>query len=66
MKKSLHSTHSKHKQILEELSSNRIEEMQDLSKQIDFDNLTYRYKANNNPKTFIGYKGPLDFYANIK
>ena len=60
------STHSKHKQIYEELSNKRIEEMQDLSKKIDFDNLTYCYKANNNPKTFIDYKGPLDSYTNIK
>ena len=36
-----HSTHSKQKQIFEELAKKRIEEIQDWSKQIDFNNLTY-------------------------
>ena len=35
-----------------------MEEIQNLSKQIDFD-LTYRYKGNNDPRTFIGFKGRL-------
>ena len=43
-----------------------MEEIHDLSKQIDFNNLTYRYKCNTAPKTFIGFKGPLGFYKNIK
>ena len=43
-----------------------MEEIQDLSKQIDFNNLTYRYKGNTARKTFIGHKGPLGFYRNIK
>ena len=43
-----------------------MEEMQDLRKQIDFNNLTYRYKDNTAPKNFIGFKGPLRFYRSIK
>ena len=43
-----------------------MEEIQDLSKQIDFNNLTYRYKGNTASKTFIGFKGPLGFYRNIQ
>ena len=41
-----------------------MEEIQDLSKEIDFNNLNQRY--NTVPKPFIGFKGPLDFYRNIK
>ena len=43
-----------------------MEEIQDLSKQTDFNNLTYHYKGNTAPKTFIGFKVPLGFYRNIK
>ena len=43
-----------------------MEEIQDLSKQINFNNLTYRYKGNTSPKPFIGFKSPLGFYENIK
>ena len=42
-----------------------MEEIHGLSKQIDFNNLTYRYKGNTAPKTFIGFKGLLGFYKNI-
>ena len=43
-----------------------MEEILGLSKKIDFNNLTYHYKGNTAPKTFIGFKGPLGFYKNIK
>ena len=43
-----------------------MEEIQDLSKQIDFNNLTDHYKSKNIPKHFIGFKGPLGFYRSIK
>ena len=43
-----------------------MEEMQDLSKQADFNNLTYHYRGNTASKTFIGFKGLLGFYKNIK
>ena len=43
-----------------------MEEIQDLSKEIDLNNLTYHYKGKNDPKKFIGSKGPLSFYRSIK
>ena len=43
-----------------------MEKLQGLSKQIDFNNLTYRYKGNTAPKTIIGIKGQVGFYRNIK
>ena len=36
-----------------------MEEIQGLSKKIDFNNLTYPYNGNTAPKLFIGYKGCL-------
>ena len=60
MKKS--STHSKQKKSLEELANKRLDEIQYLSKQIDFNNLTYYFKVKNALKTFICFKGPLGFY----
>ena len=36
-----------------------MEQIQDLNKQIDFNDLTYRYKGKNDLKTFVGFKGPL-------
>ena len=42
------------------------EEIQDFSKQIDFYNLTYHYNDKNDPKSFIGFKGPLSFLRSIK
>ena len=43
-----------------------MEEFQELSKQIDFNNLTCCYKGKTAAKNFIAFKGPLDFYKNIK
>ena len=60
------SASSKQKEIYEEIVTKRLEEIQDLSKQIDFNNLTYCCKGNNDPKTFIGYKYPQGFHWNIK
>ena len=51
------STHSKQKETFEELANKRMEEIQNLSKHIDFNNFTYPYKGN---------KGSLSFYKNIK
>ena len=59
------SKHLKQQERFEELANKRMEEIQDLSKQIDFNNLTYRYKGNTASKTFIGFKGPLGFYRNM-
>ena len=30
------------------------------------EHVTYHYKGNTAPKTFIGFKGPLGFYKTIK
>ena len=60
------SAHSKQKEIYEEIVTKRLKEIQDLSKQIGFNNLTYRYNGNNDSKTFIGYKYPPGFHWNIK
>ena len=42
-------THWKQREILEEFANRRLEEIQDLSKQINFKNLTYHYKGKNIP-----------------
>ena len=60
------STHSKQKETLEELTNGRMEEIVHLSKQIDFNNLIYHDKGNAPAKTFMGFKGPLIFFKNIK
>ena len=44
----------------------RMEEIVHLSKQIDFNNLIYHNKGNAPAKTFMGFKGPLIFFQNIK
>ena len=43
-----------------------MEEIVDLSKEIDFNNLISHYQGNTAPKTFIGFKGALRFFKNIK
>ena len=43
-----------------------MEEIQDLSKQIGFNNLTYHYNGKGASKNVIGSKDPLGFYKNIK
>ena len=56
----------KENEIFKELANERIYEIQDLSKQIDFNTLVYYFKAENVPKNVINFKGPLAFYRNIK
>ena len=57
----------KTKIFFEELANRTMEEIQDLSRQIDINKLTYHYQSESIPKkAFIGFKGPLDFYKNIK
>ena len=58
-------THLKQKEI-DEIANERIDEIQILSKQIDFDNLNYYFKGERGPKIFIGCKGPLNFYKTLK
>ena len=59
-------THSKQKEIFEELANRKMEEIRDLSKQIDFNNLIYHYKSENVPKIFLCFKGPIKIFKNIK
>ena len=44
------STHLKQKEIFEKLANKRIDKIQNLSKQIDFNNLTYYFKGKGAPK----------------
>ena len=41
-------------------------EINKLSKEIDFNNLTYHYTSKTAPKYFVPFKGPLIIYNNIK
>ena len=41
-------------------------EVQNLSKQINFNNLTYYFKGNSDTRTFVGFKDLLGFYENMK
>ena len=41
-------------------------EIQNLSKQIDFNNFIYSFKGKKAPKKFLGFKGSLGFYKNTK
>ena len=56
----------KQKYILVELSNKIIDKIQNLSKQIDFNNITYCSKDKRARKIFIGFKVPLGFYEIYK
>ena len=57
----------KYKEILDELSHERIGEIYKMSKQIDFNNLTYYFKDQNiDPINFINFNGPIQTYNKIK
>ena len=57
----------KYKEIFDDLSKERIGEICNASKQIDFNNLTYKFKDENlDPIHFIDFKGPLHIYNNMK
>ena len=43
-----------------------MEEIQDLCKEIDFNNLSYHYKEKNDANNFIGFKALLNFNRSIK
>ena len=52
--------------IFDKLSYERIDEIKDLSRQIDFNNLIYYFKSKDvSPIKFIGFKAPLYLYRNI-
>ena len=56
----------KQKDILVELGNKIIDEIQNLSKQIDFNNITYYSKDKRARKFFIGFKVSLGFYEIYK
>ena len=57
----------KYKKVFDELSSERIGEIYSISKEIDFNNLTYRFKGSHTaPTNFIDFRGPMHFYNEIK
>ena len=54
--------HLKYK-VFNELSIERVGEIYNISKEIDFDNLTYRFKVSNlAPINFIDFTGPMHIY----
>ena len=40
-------------------------EIRNSTKQIDFNNLTYSYKGESAPISFIGFKGPVRIFKSI-
>ena len=57
----------KYKEIFNELSAERMGEIYNMSKQIDFNNLIYHFKSGNlNAIKFIDFRGLLHIYENIK
>ena len=59
-------TFFKQKLIFQEAANERMGEMRNLRKEINFNDLTYYFKSNSNQKSFISFKAPLGFYINIK
>ena len=55
----------KHEEIFEERVKKRIDELQNLSKHIDFNNSVYYFKGKRDQKISIGFKGQLGYYKNI-
>ena len=43
-----------------------MEEIRDLSRWIDFNNLTYRYKGESTSKNLVDFKDRLAFYKNME
>ena len=73
-KESLRILKQKYSSILQKfwkIANERINEIQDFSKQTELDKLTYYFKNEipappHLPPKIINVKGPLDFYKNIK
>ena len=58
---------SKYKQIFEEHSYRRISEIQNMSDQIEFNNLIYYFTTPGlAPLNFLTFRGPIHFYNDIK
>ena len=56
----------KQKEIFDELGNERMFEINKLSEEIDFNNLTYFYTGKIAPKCFVRFKVPLIIYNDIK
>ena len=51
------------KEAYNRLLDERLDEIQEISKEIDFNNLTYYFKTPGNaPINFIKFKGPFGFF----
>ena len=61
-----HKTNLVPKNVFEEVSYETMGCIQNLSKQIDFNDLIYYFQGKSGPKNFINFKGPLGFYENKK
>ena len=54
---------SMEKEAYNRLLDERLDEIQEISKEIDFNNLTYYFKTPGNaPINFIKFKGPFGFF----
>ena len=59
--------HLKYKEVFNELSNERIGELYNISKEIDFNNLIYHFKGSNiTPIHFTDFRGPMHIYNEIK
>ena len=59
--------HLKYTEVFNELSNERIGEIYNISKEIDFNNLAYCYKGPNLALiNFIDFRGPMHFHNEIK
>ena len=57
----------KYKEIFDEFSNERMDEIRNIVEQVDFNNLTYYFKGKDiSPINFIGFRGPMHIYNNIK
>ena len=57
----------KYKEVFNELSNEKIGEIYNISKEIDFNNLTYHFKGSNTaPRHFIDFRGSMHIYNEIK
>ena len=54
-------------EVFNELSNERIDEIHNISKEIDFNNLTYHFKGSDTaPINFINFSGPMYIYNELK
>ena len=53
--------------MFDELSNERMSQIRDIEKQMNFNNLTYYFISKSiSPTSFIGFTGPMHIYNNIK